>query len=250
MVIICLLVLVEIFCTYSLTSQCNDRFITSMCAVRVHNSTTRKHCMVALSITYSENQNKQTMDEGTGLPIGMCLFASVEDPVAGRGPRNMDPSFPRIRYSCMEFTLLLPATKLGQGNIFAGVCDSVHSGVCLSACWDTTSPPPTRQATSPRDQVPPPRAEHTGRYGQRAAGMHPTGMQSCSEIVSAKSSHKEFRSLRQRGRKIPSLLKNKRKDTLLYFQVLCFCILVYCFHLVNVLVSLTALFLHRSSSDK
>ena len=33
--------------------------------------------MVALSITFSENQNKQTMDEGTGLPIGMCLFASV-----------------------------------------------------------------------------------------------------------------------------------------------------------------------------
>ena len=25
----------------------------------------------------------------------------------------------------------------------------------------------------------PPGAEHTGRYGQRAGGMHPTGMQSC-----------------------------------------------------------------------
>ena len=243
MVIICLLVLVEIFCTYSLTSQCNDRFITSMWAVRVHNSTTRKYCMVPLSITYSENQNKQTMDEGTGLPIGMCLFASVEDPVAGRGHRNMDPSFPRIRYSCMEFTLLLPATKLGQDNIFTGVCDSVHRGG-LPQCMLGYHPL--------RDQAPPPppRAEHIGRYGQRAGGMHPTGMQSCSEIVSAKSSYKEFRSLRQTGRKIPSWLKNKRKDTLLYFQVLCFCIWVYCFHLVNVLVSLTALFLQRSSSDK
>ena len=33
----------------------------------------------------------------------------------------------------------------------------------------------------PPDQ-PPPGAEHTGRYGQRAGGMHPTGMQSCSHI--------------------------------------------------------------------
>ena len=39
-------------------------------------------------------------------------------------------------------------------------------GSCLSACWDTT-PPGSRQV------------EHTGRYGQRAGGMHPTGMQSC-----------------------------------------------------------------------
>ena len=38
--------------------------------------------------------------------------------------------------------LLLPAaTKLGQGNVFTGVCDSVHrGGVCLSACWDTHPP--------------------------------------------------------------------------------------------------------------
>ena len=41
---------------------------------------------------------------------------------------------------------LPPATKLGQGYIFTGVCDFVHGGggVCLSACWDTT--PRTRQA--------------------------------------------------------------------------------------------------------
>ena len=55
-------------------------------------------------------------------------------------------------------------------------------------------PPQTKQAppsplgpgTTPQDQAPsldqappPPRAEHTGRYGERAGGMHPTGMQSC-----------------------------------------------------------------------
>ena len=50
--------------------------------------------------------------------------------------------------------------------------------------WDQTGTPRTRQAppwTSPPPE-PPPGAEHTGRYGQRAGGMHPTGMQSCSHI--------------------------------------------------------------------
>ena len=32
---------------------------------------------------------------------------------------------------------------------------------------------------TPPNQAPPPRAEHTGRYGQRAGGTHPTVMQSC-----------------------------------------------------------------------
>ena len=45
-------------------------------------------------------------------------------------------------------------------------------------------PSRTRQAPpgpgTPRDQAGnPPGAEHTGRYGQWAGGMHPTGMQSC-----------------------------------------------------------------------
>ena len=57
--------------------------------------------------------------------------------------------------------LLPAATKLGQGNVFTGVCDSVHrGGVCLSACWDTTTPP---GADIPRDQTSPPgsRRQHT-----------------------------------------------------------------------------------------
>ena len=102
--------------------------------------------------------------------------------------------------------LFLPAaTKLGQGYIFTGVCDSNHRGVCLSACWDTTHPlpsgtrqaPQTRQAPGPgrhpgqTRQAPlppgpgrhtPPRAEHTWRYGQQVGGMHPTGMQSCYHL--------------------------------------------------------------------
>ena len=43
-------------------------------------------------------------------------------------------------------------------------------------------PPGTRytpQSRPPQDQVHPPGSEHAGRYGQRAGGPHPTGMQSC-----------------------------------------------------------------------
>ena len=70
------------------------------------------------------------------------------------------------------------------------VCDSVHRWVCLSACWDTpweqtppqgadipgVEPPRSRQPTGSRH---PPGAVHAGRYGQKAAGTHPTGMHSC-----------------------------------------------------------------------
>ena len=92
--------------------------------------------------------------------------------------------------------LLPPATKLGQGNIFTGICDSVHRGglpQCMLGCHPRTrhSPRPgtpqdqapprpgTWDQAPPGTRHPPPGAEHTGRYGQRAGGMHPTGMQSC-----------------------------------------------------------------------
>ena len=57
-----------------------------------------------------------------------------------------------------SYPLLPAATKLGQGNVFTGVCDSVHrgGGVCLSACWDTT-PPKSRQPPGSRH---PPRSRH------------------------------------------------------------------------------------------
>ena len=47
--------------------------------------------------------------------------------------------------NCFGSFYLPPATKLGQGYVFTGVCDSVHKGgcVCLSACWDAT---PSREA--------------------------------------------------------------------------------------------------------
>ena len=87
------------------------------------------------------------------------------------------------------------------------VIHSVHRGVCLSACWDTTPlgsdtppkpgrptrpgrPPWTRQ-TSPGPGRPPqirhppgpgrPPRKQTPAHGLRAAGTHPTGMHSCFE---------------------------------------------------------------------
>ena len=39
--------------------------------------------------------------------------------------------------------------KLGQGNVFTGICDSVNRGVCLSACWDTSPPGPGTPSEHP-----------------------------------------------------------------------------------------------------
>ena len=89
--------------------------------------------------------------------------------------------------------------SLGQGNIFTPVCHSVHRGGGLPQCmlgyhpttagtrhipWSRHPPdqaPPTPPGTRhpPGPGTLPPGAEHAGRYGQRAGGSHPTGMQSC-----------------------------------------------------------------------
>ena len=56
----------------------------------------------------------------------------------------------------LELVLLLPpATKLGQGYVFTGVCDSVHGG---GSTWPGTPPrpgTPPGPGTPPQDQVPP-----------------------------------------------------------------------------------------------
>ena len=59
----------------------------------------------------------------------------------------------RKRY--FHYYLLLPATKLGQGNIFRSVCQEFCSH---------------------------PGAVHAGRYGQQAGGTHPTGMHTCYQV--------------------------------------------------------------------
>ena len=99
----------------------------------------------------------------------------------------------------LEIIYLPPATKLGQGYIFTGVCDSVHGGGGSAQCMlgyhppgpgtpreqapprtrhppRTGSPPPWNK--QPLDQAPP-STEHAGRYGQRMGSMHPTGKGSC-----------------------------------------------------------------------
>ena len=56
--------------------------------------------------------------------------------------------------------------SLGQGNIFAPVCHSVHR---VGSTW----------AGTPRAGTPPPPQQCMLGYGQQADGTHPTGMHSC-----------------------------------------------------------------------
>ena len=94
-----------------------------------------------------------------------------------------------------------PQTKFGARLYFYTCLSFCSGGVCLSACWDNTTPPPRDQA-QPLDQahttpgtmplppqpcthprtMHPPGTEHAGRYGQSAGGTHPTRMQSCSDV--------------------------------------------------------------------
>ena len=89
--------------------------------------------------------------------------------------------FDRYKVTCKQHhraalnPFLPAATKLGQGNAFTGVCDSVHGGG--SASVHAGIPPRTRPP--PPDQADPPPGKQTAAYGQRAAGTHPTGMHSC-----------------------------------------------------------------------
>ena len=81
--------------------------------------------------------------------------------------------------------------SLGQGNIFRSVSRILSTGGSLPQCmlgypWEETLPPQRRH---------PPNAEHAGRYGQRAGGTHPTGMQSCS-IFNQTSSGSNLTSLK------------------------------------------------------
>ena len=53
------------------------------------------------------------------------------------------------------FVLLPPATKLGQGYVFTGVCDSVQGGVPDQVHPPGPGTPPWDQVHRPWDQVPP-----------------------------------------------------------------------------------------------
>ena len=91
--------------------------------------------------------------------------------------------------NCNFPVFLPPATKLEQGNVFTGVCDSVHGGGCLHQAPPPKQTPPGEQ-TPPRDQThllqsrhppgpdtPPPPGTATA-----AGGTHPTVMHSCYNL--------------------------------------------------------------------
>ena len=133
------------------------------------------NCMI-LTVLFFKNLNLQKAD-GIGPVLPMSQM------------HNKDS---RTLAECeSKIESLPPATKLGQGYVFTGVCDSVHrGGVCLSACWDATPPPPEQ---TPPGQVHPPGADPPGAdtppgpgtplpracWEIRSTSGHPTGMQSC-----------------------------------------------------------------------
>ena len=120
----------------------------------------------------------------------------------------------------MRFVLLIITIKAGSPVIniyrpqrswakviFSQVCvkNSVHrGGGCLSQCMLGYTPPgqtppgsrhppgvdppleqsPPRADTLPPGSRPPHPGKQTAAYGQRAAGTHPTGMHSCSHMIS------------------------------------------------------------------
>ena len=77
---------------------------------------------------------------------------------------------------CYKYSGLLPAaTKLGQGNVFTGVCLST-GGVLPQCMLGYHHPPPGADPPGPGRHHPP--RKQTPEYGLRAAGTHPTGMHS------------------------------------------------------------------------
>ena len=111
--------------------------------------------------------------------ILFCMKASnltaEQDDIFGNGEQLLavtDLAYrPQTKFAKVMFTCLLVILFTGGG-----------AGVCLSACWDpprSRHPPPEAGTPPPEQAGTSPGREHAGRYGQRAGGMHPTGMQSC-----------------------------------------------------------------------
>ena len=77
----------------------------------------------------------------------------------------------------MVCTFIARKRSLGQDNIFAPVCHSVHYGGVSASVH-------VGIRTHPRDQTPPPPGGvHAVRYGHQAGGTHPTGMHSCIVLI-------------------------------------------------------------------
>ena len=91
----------------------------------------------------------------------------------------------RSLLSCISL-LLPPATKLGQGYIFTGVCDSVHrgGGVCSRGVWSGWGVL-SGGCLLPGRGVPSRGVPGRDPIGTATAwgGTHPTGMHSCFVVV-------------------------------------------------------------------
>ena len=101
--------------------------------------------------------------------------------MASDGLIHLDPN--DVPLLLARHAIVTARNEVGQGYVFTGVCDSVHRGG-LPQCMLGYHPHPLGAGTPPEQAPPlpeqtPPRPEHAGRYGQRAGGTHPTGMQSC-----------------------------------------------------------------------
>ena len=97
-------------------------------------------------------------------------------------------------FKCNFCSSLLPSTTKLRRLCFY-TCLSVHKGVCLSACWDTTpldqAPPWSRHPPDlappqgpgtplgPSTCPPPPDQAKPEQTATVADGTHPTGMHSC-----------------------------------------------------------------------
>ena len=80
------------------------------------------------------------------------------------------PGLPLL--SLLSIASLPAATKLGQGNVFTGVCDSVNRG---GACWD---PPKSRhppEQTPLQSRHPPPKSRHPPGADTSPGRRHPPG---------------------------------------------------------------------------
>ena len=89
--------------------------------------------------------------------------------------------------------LLSPANEVWGKVIFLHLFVILFTGGGLPQCMLAYhTPTGTMHHHPPRDHAPPRTmhpsgAEHAGRYGQRAAGTHPTGMQSCFLLCPSQS---------------------------------------------------------------
>ena len=103
----------------------------------------------------------------------------------------------RITQLFFMFTGIIVVTarkrSLGQGNIFTPVCHSVHRGVCLSACWDTT-PLQTRHPldqAAPQTRHTPPRPAPPDQANPPRPGTHPRH-RACWEIRSTRGRYASY----------------------------------------------------------